>query len=214
MSETKDAGAVRRLEDSITQLRGVRRTRIETSRGAIRSVRILVVPERTGADVAGRVAALLLRETGQVLSPEQIQVLRAGQSAPRPMQRRRLSSISTERTNSRFRARVVLELCGDTLAGESDAPNERTFELRSIARATLQGLSELLPERVELESVDVFGTGTHEVVIVAVDHVRGSLVGSALVRVDHHDAVARATLDAVNRLIAVPREVLDETTAS
>lgn len=211
MFETKDAGTVRRLENAITQLRGVRRARVVSGDNSIETVRVLVIPERATAETIRRVQAVILRETGLSLPGESIQVLRTGQTEPGSPQRRRLSSISTERTADRFKARVVLELCGDTLVGESDSPNERTSEFRSVARATLHGLDELLPCSVDLASVDVFDNGAHQTAIVAVSHPQGSMVGSALVRVDHHDAIARATLDAINRYVDPQRAPADAT---
>ena len=44
--------------------------------------------------------------------------------------------------------------------------------------------------------------GDTRFVIVVVDKGGESLIGSAVVRYDDYDAIARATLDAVNRFIA------------
>lgn len=198
-------GVARRLENSITGLRGVRRARVESGEdGTIRAVRVLVIPELATRDVLAEVQ-LAIRQSGATVDPSSIQILRTNEGVSDPLQRRRLSSIATERSATGFKARVMLELGGDVLIGESDSPNEQGFEHRSIARATLESMKELLVDRVELESVDMLQAGGGQLAIVTLSRNAGALVGSALVRVDHHDAIARATLDALNRYLTAPQ---------
>ena len=199
-------GVARRLENSIAELRGVRRARVEWAEdGSIIAVRVLVIPELATKDVLAEVLAVI-RQSRATVDPGSIQILRANEGVvPDPLQRRRLSSIATERSATGFKARVMLELGGDTLIGESDSPSEQGFEHRSIARATLESMRELLVDRVELESVDLLQAGAGQLAIVTLSRNSGALVGSALVRVDHHDAIARATLDALNRYLTAPQ---------
>ena len=198
-------GVARRLENQLTELRGVRRARVESGEdGSISAVRVLVIPELATKDILAEVLAVV-RQNGATVDPSSIQILRANEGVPDPLQRRRLSSIATERSATGFKARVMLELGGDTLIGESDSPSEQGFEHRSIARATLESMKELLVERVELESVDLLQAGAGQLAIVSLRRDAGPLVGSALVRVDHHDAIARATLDALNRYLTAPQ---------
>ena len=205
MPVVDDAGAVRRLESSIAEMRGVRQARIEVSDGVIQAVRVLIIPERVSAEVVEEVRALIARETGASLPPEAVQILSSTTGTSAFARRRRLSSISTERTPDRFKARVVLELEGDTLVGESDAPSERTLEYRSIARAIIESLRKLVTGPIDLESVEVLNSGSHQLALVALRRGQETLVGSALVRLDHHDAVARAPLDALNRHLSAPQ---------
>lgn len=198
-------GVARRLESSITELRGVRRARVESGEdGSIEAVRVLVIPERASKDVLAQVL-VVVRQSGATVDPGSVQILRTTQVVPNPLERRRLSSIATERTATMFTARVVLELAGDTLIGESNSPSERSFEHRSIALATLESMRELLVDPIELESVDLLEAGSGQLAIVTLRRDGGTLVGTALVRVDHHDAIARATLDALNRYLTAPR---------
>lgn len=200
-----DAGAVRRLEGLIAELRGVRQARVQVKEGSIERVRVLLIPERATPGFTDEIRRLLQKETGQAVASETIEVLRSGDAASVSTQRRKLISIQTERTPDRFKARIVLELGGDTLVGESDGPTERTLEYRSIARATLESLRKLLRSSVDLESVEVLSSGSHQMALVALRREGETLVGSALVKLDHHDAVARATLDALNRYLSAPQ---------
>lgn len=144
---------------------------------------------------------MVAMHTGRAVPDSSIQILRTREFDPRIPQRRRLSSISTERSEEGFKARVALELAGDVLVGESAGPIARQFEHRSVAQATLEGLHELLEEPVDLESVEMYPAAGDQMAVVTLSSSAGPLVGSALVRLDDHDAIARATLDALNRVL-------------
>ena len=201
MSATDDAFA-RRVENSIGEIRGIRRTRVDVKDGIVQGVRVLVIPERPNAEVVDEVRNIVQRDTGGRISSDAIEILRSNVSTSGPLQRRKLSSVATERTQDRFKARVVLELSGDTLVGESDSPSEKTFEFRSVARATLDSLRKLMTGRIDLELVDVLNSGSHQLAVVALRYDHGTLIGTALVKLDHHDAIERATLDALNRYLS------------
>lgn len=186
------------LKSAICKLRGVRQVRIRPGREEVK-VSLAVLPERCEADTIAEVERLAA-ETGAITSVLQVEVLGAGDRT-RALPRRRLASLSTRRFAHRFTAQVTLELMGDALVGEVDVPAGPRFEHRSIARAVLESVRRLLPYPLQLENVDVLGFGSERVAVVSVGHGAGLLVGSALVRSDEYDAVARATLDAINRVI-------------
>jgi hypothetical protein len=76
-----------------------------------------------------------------------------------------------------------------------------------VAQATLRALSELLGSSANVESAQVVSAGTREVALtvltVSVPRLGEQLLtGSALVRGDESDAVARSVLDALNRRLA------------
>ena len=185
------------LKSTISKLRGVRQVRISPGRDEIK-ISLAVLPERGEADTVAEVQRLAA-EAGATASMH-VEVFGAG-NRNRPLPRRRLASLSTRRFAHRFTAQVTLELMGDALIGEVDVPAGPRFEHRSIARAVLESVRRLLPYPLQLENVDVLGFGSERLAVVSVGHGSGLLVGSALVRSDEYDAVARATLDAINRVI-------------
>lgn len=179
----------------------MRRARVEMEGDKISVIRALVVPEKSTRQVRAQISSLVAGHTGSRIPESSIHILRTKDFDPSVPRRRRLSSISTERSAERFKARVALELAGDVLVGESDGPVARQFEHRSVAQATLEGLNELLEESVNLESVEMYQAGGDPMAVVTLSSAGGPLVGSALVRLDDHDAIARATLDALNRIL-------------
>ena len=198
MAESGAARAALRIEQLLTALKGVRQARVHLE-GDDLSVRVMVVPEKPTAEAVSEIKFVIREETGRDIDDAAVEILRVGDESESRGRRRKLSSIATERSGQRFKARVVLELAGDVLIGESDAPSERGFEHRSIAKATLESLKELLRDVVDLESVELFQVGAGRLAVVTLKRSSETLVGSALVRLDDHDAIARATLDALNR---------------
>jgi hypothetical protein len=195
------------LQRSLEELRGVRGARVEAQGDEVIAVRVLVVPERGTQETVSDVRAVAATLFDLEIDPARIEVLRVAEPlAVEGGRRRKLSGIAIERSADRFHARVVLELGGDVLVGESDSPTEQGFEFRSVARATLEGLRELLNSKIDLDSVQVLPIGNGRLAVVTLARGGQTLVGTALVRLDEHDAIARATLDAVNRTISSPKE--------
>jgi hypothetical protein len=202
MPKADETLSITDLQHSLEGLRGVRGARVEIQGDEITAVRVLVVPERRTQETIGEVVSIASDLFDVAIDPERVEVLRvAGPLSQEGDRRRKLSGISIERLGQRFHAKVVLELGGDVLVGESDSPSEQGFEFRSVARATLDGLRELLDEDIDLDSVQVLPIGNGRLAVVMLARGGEMLLGTALVRLDEHDAIARATLDALNRTL-------------
>jgi hypothetical protein len=122
---------------------------------------------------------------------------------PRPV----IAAITIRTAGAEADASVVVRTGDATYDGRSIGPSTMSHRHTLIARATLDAISELLGLPAEVEFVTVSTMGTRRmaacVIQVAVPGI-GELVltGSALVRSDEADAVARAVLDALNRRLA------------
>lgn len=193
------------LEREISDLRGVRGAKVELGPSGIESLRVLVIPERSTPETLEDVQELVTQRLGTGLATDRIQVIRAA-TANGHQERRRLTSVTTERSGTRFKARVMLELGGDVLVGESEAPTGTRFELRSMAKAILEGMADLIEFPIELQGVHFIQEGDERFAVVILTREEAVLVGVAAVRVDDYDAVARATLNALNRFTRRPRQ--------
>lgn len=196
----------REIERSLERLWGIRAARVKESTSGVDSIRVLVMPERTAQETVRDVRTLVASQFGAELAPDEVEVLGTGSNGSAPNSRRKLTSLTTERYGDRFVARVALELEGDVLIGESDSSIGRYFQLRAIAKATLNALEGLLAAPVELDNVMVIDVGENRFCMVTLSYKDGLLSGSAPVRREEHDAVARATLNGLNRLISEVRE--------
>ena len=190
-----------RLEEAVGRLRGVRGARADLDPTGSPSVRALVLPEVDAAAIEQSIRSLA-RTAGVIVGPNAIQILKADLPTPAGRSRRRkLSSLAVARSDEGFTAKVTLDLDGDALMGEIEAPTGRRFELRSIGLAVLDALGKLLEFEVQLDSVNLIQVGDTRLAVVQLNTETEALVGAALVRYDEHDAIARATLDALNRLV-------------
>jgi hypothetical protein len=128
----------------------------------------------------------------------------AGDEAlPRPA----LTSIVTTRSEAETVVDVQLGISGAVFSGRADGPSGNLHRPRIVASATLAALTELLGIPAQVESAQVIEVANREVALTTLiltiprlgDQV---LCGSALVRGDEEDAVARSVLAAVNRRLA------------
>jgi hypothetical protein len=125
------------------------------------------------------------------------------EALPRPA----LMSIGTTRSETETIVDVQLAIAGAVFSGRADGPTGSLHRPRIIASATLAALTELLGIPAQVESAQVIEVANREVALTTLiltiprlgDQV---LCGSALVRGDEEDAVARSVLAAVNRRLA------------
>ncbi|MFL6180852.1 MAG: hypothetical protein ACJ73J_00945 [Actinomycetes bacterium] len=115
-----------------------------------------------------------------------------------------ITEIGVRSTGAEIEVEVRLQLDDDTFVGMERGAAAASARARLVASATISALDELLGVPAAVESAAVVETGTHSVALVvltlSVPRVGAqSVAGSAVVRGDESDAVARAVLAAVNR---------------
>jgi hypothetical protein len=131
---------------------------------------------------------------------ETVQVLEEIEAQARP----EISEIGVRSTGAEIEVEVRLTLDGDTFVGIERGAAAASARARLVASATMSALDELLGIPAAVESAAVVETGSHAVALVvltlSVPRLGAqSVAGSAVVRGDETDAVARAVLAAVNR---------------
>jgi hypothetical protein len=214
------------LEDALRQVPGIRAVSVVTGPDSV-PTEIHIVASRTkgakqvvrdvqslalaahGIDIDHRIVSVVQFDDGDVNAPAVIRLpdtperVASSDSVPRP----RIASISIRTAGSEADASVVVSTGDDSYEGRSIGPSTMSHRHTLVARATLDAVGELLGLPAEIEFATVTPMGTRRmaacVIQVAVPRV-GELVltGSALVRNDEADAVARAVLDALNRRLA------------
>ncbi|KWX10595.1 hypothetical protein TR74_02705 [Carbonactinospora thermoautotrophica] len=121
----------------------------------------------------------------------------------------RLALDAVEVTAGRLAARATVRLVayGRVYTGECDAPVIRSSMNKAVSRATLRAVEAATGQRVccETEQLEIVTYGLERVVLVVVSMATSRhndlVAGAAVVRGDLRYAVARATLDAVNRRV-------------
>ena len=124
-------------------------------------------------------------------------------TGPRPA----LTSITTERRGSDAIVSVTLGIDGSAFSGTADGPASAVHRPRVVAAATLAALTELLGIEAHVDSSQILEIGMREVavttLVLEIPRLgQQTVCGSALVRGDAEDAVARSVLAAVNRRLS------------
>ncbi|MEA2477273.1 MAG: hypothetical protein QOC87_1472 [Actinomycetota bacterium] len=190
------------LENALGAIRGIRGARVGLENG-LAHIRVLALPEVPHRALIDSVQRLATEYLGMHVPGSQIEILSSGTSDSEfgRARRRKLSSITTRRDSETFSARVSLELEGDVLIGEKRGAAGGAGEWRSVGLAVIDGLADLLSTPIDLETAEVLEVGTAKLAVVSLSKGAETLVGSSVVRLDEHDAIARAVLDALNRLL-------------
>jgi hypothetical protein len=200
------------LESSLRQLPGVRAVRVVTGPDAKPvEIHVLANWEKAAKQVVRDVQSLAMAEFDLDIDHRIVSVVQldSEDSAQHPevvaATRVTIDAITIESSGMYVSATVRLST-GEALAtGKSKGPAGAN-RARVIARATLDavaGLAEL--DAAEVDHAQVLRVGGREVAVCTVQFVtqngEQAVSGSAMVRNDPSDAVARAVLDAVNRRI-------------
>lgn len=216
------------LEESIRQIPGVRAVSVVTDAQANPTeVHVLAAPGKPAKQVVRDVQSLAMAQfdidldhrivsvvqieddpgasaavepPGDEAVEDTVQVLEEIEAQARP----EISEIGVRSTGAEIEVEVRLTLDGDTFVGIERGAAAASARARLVASATMSALDELLGIPAAVESAAVVDTGSHAVALVvltlSVPRLGAqSVAGSAVVRGDETDAVARAVLAAVNR---------------
>jgi hypothetical protein len=212
------------FEESLRQVPGIRAVSVVTGPDAVPTEIHIVASRSKGAkqvvrdvqslalaahdiDIDHRIVSVVQFDDGEDSLPAVITLPDADAASSVAVPRPVIASISIRTAGSEADASVVVSTGVETHEGRSIGPSTMSHRHTLVARATLDAVGELLglPAEIEFATVSTMGTRRMAacVIQVAVPRV-GELVltGSALVRNDEADAVARAVLDALNRRLA------------
>jgi hypothetical protein len=212
------ASELRELEDELCRLVGVHAVRIVGDRaGRPTEVHVLAVPSKPAKQIVRDVRAVAQTIFGieidhRVVSVAQLntndQNAPVGIELPRTETRARVTSINIEAIGLRAQVRVVLLDNDRELTGYAEGSVASVARPQLVASAALDAVRQGEPaaEAIHITNAEISRIGSNRVAIVTVVYVDppNELVvsGSAVVRRDRDDAVARALLDATNRRLA------------
>lgn len=217
------------LEDSLRQIPGVKAASVVTGPDAVPTeVHVLAAPGKPAKQIVRDVQSLSLARYDididhRIVSVVQIgdEEVRAAHTAspdhdetapahdvepddepgpPRPA----IAAIMVRSGKGETDASVTLAAGDRLFEGNSRGPAGQTHRARLVAIATLDAVSELLGQPCEVESSAIVATGIREVAMTVLTMTvprlgEQVLTGSAVVRGDDADAVARSVLAALNR---------------
>ncbi|TMK18504.1 MAG: hypothetical protein E6G68_07125 [Actinobacteria bacterium] len=220
------------LEAAILRIQGIQAARVVAGPGGrVSEVHVLAGRERGAKQLVRDVQSVILTNFGVDIDYRTVSVVqldevsppkpavqdvatpaadasgsRAGEvpqsfESPRPA----IVRLVTETASFTTEVRVGIELNTHERAGSARGPS--TSGLRLVAGATVDAIGSLLSaSAVEVQTAELMTVGLVQmaVVVLRMSTPRGeqTLTGSAIVRKDANDATARATLDALNRVLS------------
>ena len=212
------AAELRELEDELCRLTGVHAVRVVGDRsGRPIEVHVLSDPSKPAKQTVRDVRAVAQTVFGIELDHRIVSVAQlntneqntpVGIELPRSETRARVGSIHIEAIGLRAQVRVVLIDPERELTGYAEGSVASAARPQLVAAAALDALrqGDAAAEAIHITNAEINRIGSNRVAIVTVVYVDppSELVvsGSAVVRRDRDDAVARALLDATNRRLA------------
>lgn len=200
---------VSEIEQAICRISGVQAARIITAaQGRVAEIHVLASRERAPKQLVRDIQSVALTNFGMSLDYRTISVVqldRPESAAQAPGGRRpAIRRIAAETSTATTEVSVLLTANGSERSGSARGP--ATAGLRLVAQATIDAVSGLLNvDGIEVEWAQIVPAGTRGVGLVILrlltsrgDHV---VSGSAVVRKDPGDAIARAALAALNRFM-------------
>jgi hypothetical protein len=208
------------LEDAMRSLPGVQAVSIVTTGDATPTeVHVLASPGKPAKQIVRDVQSLAMASFDLELDHRIVSVVQIGEpaladpalphddpvvaddvQAGRPV----IASVSMLTAQREATASVTIGVGEDRYDGVARGSSALSGRPRLVALATLDALQELLGLPCEVEAASVVTAGVHEAALVVlsltVPRVGQQLLsGSAVVRADRTDAIARAVLAALNR---------------
>lgn len=196
------------LEAAIRRLPDIEAVRVVARGTQPTEVHVVTVPGKPAKQVVRDVQSIAIATLGTPIDRRIISVVQVhGEGLPG--ERARVLDVSETVTGTRMDVQVTLTWHNQRLVGSADGPAATSTRLHLVAVATLAALSEVIDDDTALAvtGTNVTTIGSRHValamiVLVALEGER-TLVGAALVDDDDVKAMARATLDAMNRQLAI-----------
>jgi hypothetical protein len=213
------------LEAAILRIHGIQAARVVAGPGGrVSEVHVLAGRERGAKQLVRDVQSVILTNFGVDIDYRTVSVVQLDEVSPAPPapavertehveaivsprvdpSRPAIVRLVTETSAYTTEVKIGVAIEGNERGGISRGPS--TSGLRLVAGATVDAVGELLhASAVEVSSAELITVGLVQlaVVVLRLATARGeqTLTGSAMVRKDANDAVARATLDALNRVL-------------
>ncbi len=201
------------LEDALRRIPGVRAASVVTMLDATPTeVHILADRVKAPKQLVRDIQSLALASYDIDLDHRIVSVVQlddedvAVEPDPDSLVRPVVASVMTQTSGLDATVSVTIRTGQDDYTGTAAGASSAGGRPRLVARATLGALAELLGTPAELEQSSLLPVGGRIVAISVIQlttrHGELVLSGSAIVRNDEADAVARSVLDAVNRRLA------------
>jgi hypothetical protein len=212
------------LEESLRQIPGIRAASVVTGPDSRPTeVHVLAQPGKPAKQVVRDVQSVAMAQFDLDIDHRIVSVVQIGEAdaplvdivalAPAAasdepdLTRPALTAIAVRTADGETEVTVTMGVGGGVYTGTATGPGLPIHRPRIVAQAAVAALSELLGIAAQVESAQLLEIGLREVAVTVLSLSiprlgEQVLCGSALVRGDEEDAIARSVLAAVNRRLA------------
>src|SRR3990172_1629678 len=200
------------LEQTLIGMGDIRAARVVLSKDqrSIDEIHVLANGEKSPKQLARDVESALLAEYGMAIDRRKISIAQiASEKVSREMLRPKIGSVVVDTSGPEVTVHVTLEISGGVYRGTAGGGASRTGRLRLVAMATIDAIHQVGNGSLSfvLEDVSFVKMVGRKIALVclAMVYTSGEQVfcGSALVGENYKDSIVRATMDAVNRRLAM-----------
>jgi hypothetical protein len=208
------------LEEALRQIPGVRAASVVTGPDAVPTeVHVLASPGKAAKQVVRDVQSLAMARYDIDIDHRIVSVVQIGEDEPslevvrpepedeEPSTRPAIAAIMVRSSGGLIEATVSLSVGDTVFEGRAEGAAGHSHRARLVAMATLDAVHELLGQQCEVESSVVLPVGGRDVAVSVLTMLMPRageqvLTGSAAVRGDEAEAVARSVLAALNRQLS------------
>jgi hypothetical protein len=208
------------LEEALRQIPGVRAASVVTGPDAVPTeVHVLASPGKAAKQVVRDVQSLAMARYDIDIDHRIVSVVQIGEDEPslevvrpeaedeEPSTRPAIAAIMVRSSGGLIEATVSLSVGDTVFEGRAEGASGHSHRARLVAMATLDAVQELLGQACEVESSVVLPVGGRDVAVSVLTMMMPRageqvLTGSAAVRGDEAEAVARSVLAALNRQLS------------
>ena len=209
-SEARNNVALDEVESALSRIPSVTAARIVTNpNGRIAEVHVLARRDRAPKQLVRDVQSVVLASFGMELDYRTVSVVQLDDPLIEGDQSSRQPRVALVRLNSEVRGHST-EIRVHVSAGDQEhignVSGPASSGMRLVARAVVQAVSALVGDSaLDVDFADILAAGEYSVAVAVLRLAtnKGDQVvsGSAVVRKDSNDAMARASLSALNRLL-------------
>lgn len=195
------------FEDVITKIQGVTHSKVVYNDEEVEEVHIIANTIRSPKQIVRDIESALLAIFDYRIDRKLISIAQIDTGETKSIKRIRYEGISLEVKDNNVRCEVRLTMDDDVYMSTETAIGTSINRRRVVAKATVSAVEEMIGQVYAFDVEDIVINSIRDISYVTVivnminDVVEEVLIGTAIVRNDMNEAIAKATLDAINRRI-------------
>lgn len=195
------------FEDVIAKIQGVTHSKVVYNEEEVEEVHIIANTTRSPKQIVRDIESALLAIFNYRIDRKLISIAQIDTGETKSIKRIRYEGISLEVKDNNVRCEIRLNMDDDEYTSTQTAIGTSINRLKVVAKATVSAVEEIIGQVSVFDVEDIVINSVRDISYVTVivnminDIAEEVLIGTAIVRNDVNEAIAKATLDAINRRI-------------